>query len=49
MIFRPEAKEHLNPDPEKGNFDLDDVKNLGFITSMKLQWHYLLLFLVLLC
>ena len=35
MIFRPEAKEHLNPDPEKGNFDLDDVKNLGFITSMK--------------
>jgi hypothetical protein len=35
MIFRPEAKEHLNPDSEKGNFDLDDVKNLGFITSMK--------------
>lgn len=35
MTFRPEAKEHLNPDSEKGNFDLDDVKNLGFITSMK--------------
>jgi hypothetical protein len=26
MIFRPEAKEHLNPDSEKGNFDLDDVR-----------------------
>jgi hypothetical protein len=35
MTFRPEAKEHLNPDPKKGNFDLDDVKNLSFITSMK--------------
>jgi hypothetical protein len=29
MTFRPEAKEHLNPDPKKGNFDLDDVKNLS--------------------
>jgi len=35
ITFHPEAKDHLNPDSEKGNFDLDDVKNLGFITSMK--------------